>query len=128
MLELEALAALASDIQTRGASLVVISPQVNDASKETAEKLELPFPVLSDTDNTVAGQFGLVFTLPGDLKVLYQKFGIDLEKANGNTDWQLPAPARFIVDQQGQIIDSTVNADYTRRAEPLEVIDILKSL
>ncbi len=125
-MELEALQALHSDIRHLGASLIAVSPQVPEFAKMVTEKLNLTFPVLSDTGNKVAAAFGLVFDLPEDLIQLYRKFGIDLEKANGNTDWQLPMPARYIVGKNSRIIDSQINPDYTNRPEPLEIINILK--
>ncbi len=128
MMELEALSALYPDIKRLGATLVGISPQTTEYSKETTEKNHLTFPILSDTGNETADLFGLVFKLPDDLSGLYRKFDINLEKANGNTDWELPMPARFIVDQTGTIADARVFADYTERAEPLEIIDILKTM
>lgn len=97
-------------------------------SKQLIEEHNLTFPILSDENNKVAAQFGLVFGLPEDLSGLYKKFDIDLEKANGNTAWELPMPARFILDSNGKIADSQAYTDYTQRPEPLKIIDILKSL
>lgn len=90
-----------------------------------AKKHNLTYPVLCDLENKVASEFGLVFKLPEDLKGIYQGFGIDLERFNGDTAWQLPMPARFIVDTQGTIIDAEVNPDYTVRPEPTQILEIL---
>lgn len=128
MIELEALQALTFDIKNLGASLIAISPQIKEDAKDDPEKIDLRFPILSDVGNKVAAQFGLVFELPDDLKALYNKFGIDLEKSNGNPDWTLPMPARFIIDQQGIIVDSQVNTDYTKRPEPLGILTVLKNI
>lgn len=73
----------------------------------------------------MASEFGLVFDLPDELKTIYKSFGIDLEKFNGDTSWQLPMPARFITDSDGKIIDSQVNPDYTVRPEPTQIVEIL---
>jgi len=114
-------------IKTLGASLVVISPQLEKYSRQVVKKHKLAYPVLSDHDNRAATTFGLTHSLGDDLKALYKKFNIDLERFNGNTNWQLPLPARYILNQDGVVIDAEVNPDYTRRPEPSGIIDILKS-
>ncbi len=127
-MELEALQAIATDLKHLDSTLIAISPQVTDSAKNLIGEHKIKFPILCDTGNEVAKKFGLVFGLPEDLIGIYRKFGIDLEKANGNKDWELPMPARFIINTQGKIIDSQVNTDYTKRPEPLKIIEILKKL
>jgi peroxiredoxin len=104
---------------------VVISPQLEKYSRQVANKHSLTFPVLSDAENRVAAQFGLVFTLPDGLRGLYSGFGIDLERFNGDNSWTLPMPGRFIIDRQGTIISAEVHPDYTRRPEPSDIVDQL---
>src|SRR5271154_7557117 len=49
--------------QDRGVTLVAISPQTPDHSLTLQEKHHLKFPVLSDSGNGVARQFGIVFQM-----------------------------------------------------------------
>jgi len=93
-----------------------------------AEKNNLTFDVLSDIGNTVARRFGLVFTVPDDLRRLYLKLGADLERYNGDDSWTLPMPGIFIVDEHSLIRSSEVDPDYTVRPEPEHVIKILKTI
>ena len=66
--------------------------------------LKLNFDILHDEKNALAAQFGLKFFYPKDLKELYRdKFNINLEVQQGNDEWALPMPARFVIDQQGII-------------------------
>jgi peroxiredoxin len=95
-------------------------------SKNIADKHNLQFNLLSDKGNKIASQFGLVFSLPDDLRKVHSEFGIDLEKYNGDDSWTLPMPARFILDQQGTILSADVNPDHTVRPEPGDIIEILK--
>lgn len=106
----------------------MISPQLERYSKQVAKKYHLTYPVLCDTENKAAKQFGLVFDLPEALRQIYKTFGIDLERFNGDTSWQLPMPARFIADAGGSIIDAEVNPDYTVRPEPDQILEILKNI
>lgn len=88
----------------------------------------MPFEMLRDTGNAVAETYGLVFTLPDDLRAIYLKFGIDLAKGNGDGTWRLPVPARFVVDRAGVIRSADADPDYTRRPEPAATVDILRTL
>lgn len=84
--------------------------------------------MLRDHGNTVADQYGLVFTLPEDLQAIYTKFGIDLPKGNGDGTWRLPVPARFVIDRTGIIRAADADPDYTRRPEPSKTVEDLKAL
>ncbi len=112
-------------ITAAGASLVAISPELPDASLTTIEKNELKFNVLSDPTAEYAKSLGIVFTLPESLKPIYAEFGIDVEQHNGPEQFDLPLAATFIIDFSGKVIFADVNADYTYRAEPSEVVRLL---
>ena len=59
-MELEALQETAADIKAQGASLVVISPQLEKYSKLMVESHKLTFPLLRDEDNRLAAQRSVV--------------------------------------------------------------------
>jgi len=127
-LELEALNEVLPQIKAAEASLIVITPQLEAFSKDMRQKLKLGFDILSDRRNQVASQFGLTFSLPEDLKGVYQKFGIDLARFNGDDSWTLPMPARFIVDQQSRIRAAAADPDYTVRPEPDNTVALLREV
>lgn len=126
--ELRALQARLDDFARAGATLVAVSPQTPDHSLTTAEKLELTFPVLSDVGNTVARSYGLVFSLPEDLREVYAGFGLDLPAANGDRTFELPLPATFVIGTDGVVSWRFADADYTKRAEPDDVVAALAAL
>jgi peroxiredoxin len=84
--------------------------------------------VLRDLGNRVAGEYGLVFTLPDDLREIYLRLGIDLARGNGDGTWRLPIPARFVVDRRGVIRAADADPDYTRRPEPARTVEVLRQL
>ena len=124
-LELRALQKALPEIIANGASLVAISPQTPDNSLSTAEKNELTFEVLSDVGNKVAREFGLVFTLPEELRPIYEGFGVDLLAHNGDKTFELPLPATYVVAADGKVISAFVDPDYTKRLEPEEIVAAL---
>jgi peroxiredoxin len=115
-------------IRALGANLVAISPQTPDESLSTAEKRDLRFHVLSDAGNKTAQSYGLVWEVPAKLSALHKGFGIDLAKSNGDALNELPVPGTFIVGSDGRIAFSYVNADWTVRLEPAELIRALEKL
>lgn len=126
--ELRALQAKLPEIEAAGATLVAVSPQTPDNSMSTAEKLGLAFPVVSDEGNRVAETFGLVFTLPESLRKVYEGFGTDLPAANGDDTFRLPIPATYVIAPDGTVAWRFADADYTKRAEPDDVIAALRAL
>jgi peroxiredoxin len=96
--------------------------------RETEEPKPLSFELLRDFGNAVAETYGLVFTLPDDLRAIYTTFGIDLARGNGDGTWRLPIPARFVIDRTGIIRSASADPDYTRRPEPADTVVALRAL
>jgi len=88
----------------------------------------MSYEMLRDLGNRVAEQYGLVFTLPGDLQQIYTTFGIDLPAGNGDGTWRLPVPARLVIDREGIIQAVDADPDYTRRPEPAQTVAVLRTL
>lgn len=126
VLELEALEATANDFRAAGAEVLIISPQMQEASRKLRAEKGLSFDLLSDLGNHYTSTLGLEFTLPEDLRKVYGGFGIDLPTFNGDDTWQLPMPARLIVDQTGVVTHADINPDYTQRPNPEETLAALK--
>ena len=49
-----------------------------------------------------------------------------MRAANGDDSWELPVPATFIVAQDGTIRLAFVDADWTHRLEPAELLKALE--
>lgn len=113
------------ELKKRGAQLVALTPEKPDLSVLMSEKKKLEFEILNDRDNNFATKLGLTFEVSKDVKDIYQKFGIDLEKSQGNADWKLPIPATFVVKKDGTVSYAFVDSDYTKRASAEDVIKAL---
>jgi len=145
--QMEAMNAAHPHIERLGASLVAISPQTVHQSFLMADQHKLRFPVLSDRENKLARQFGLVYRVPAEQQEIYARAFINLSSVNGENSWELPIPATYIIGSglanegpvrpgSGQVRPSKhypvryawVNPDYTDRPEPTDVIDRLRQL
>ena len=127
-LELRAYQNFVSPINELGAQVIAVSPQTPDHSLSMKEKNECSFHVLSDPNGQVATQYNLLHQLPDYLVEIYKQMGGDIPAHNGEDSWTLPVPGTFIIDKDKTICLASVDADYTKRAEPSEVVEKLKSL
>ncbi len=125
--ELHALQAALPDIEAARARMIAVSPQTPDSSMTIVERQNLTFPVLSDAGNRVARHFGLVFRVGDDVRDKYKAAGIDLARSNGDDSWELPVPATYVIAPDRTITYAFVEADYTRRAAPADVVAALAS-
>jgi peroxiredoxin len=125
-MELQALESAKPLFDKFGASLVAISPQTAPNSRKSVRQNKLSFPILSDVKGKVGAAFGLRFELPDYLVELYKSLKNDLPAFNDDPGWTLPMPARYVIGQDGTILYSEVNPDYTHRPEPEEMIPVLQ--
>lgn len=108
---------------------MAISPQLQEFNRELVIERRLPFEVLSDKGNAVAKAFGVAFAFPEKMRWAYREiFKLDIPKFNGDDSWELPMPARFIVDKNAVIQAAEVNLDHTVRPEPASAIAVLKKM
>lgn len=126
-LQLQAMQGALPAIKAAGGTLVAITPETPDNSLSTSEKNNLEFVVLSDVGNEVAKKYGVVFKLPSKVSPIYKKM-IDLSKYNADESDELPLAATYVIDQEGKIRYAFLDADYTKRAEPAEVVEVLNKL
>jgi peroxiredoxin len=127
-LEIQAYQEVLPEIRDLGAQLVGISPELPDNSMSLVEKYSLKFEILSDIDNKLANKFGLTYYVEKELQEAYKNLGIDLVSSQGNSNYELPVPATYVVNSNGTIVLAFIDTDYTKRLDPSEVIETLKEL
>jgi peroxiredoxin len=125
--QLSALQEIHSRIAEAGASMVAISPQTQKHSYMTRDMHKLRFPVLSDAGNQVARKFGLLYRLSPELQAMYESIMTKLPGYNGDQSWELPLAATYIVQPDGKISWSRIDADWRRRPEPEELLRVLNA-
>jgi len=123
--QLSALQEIHPQIAEAGASLVAISPQTQKHSYMTRDMHKLRFPVLSDQGNQVARKFGLVYRLSPEMQAMYESIMTKLPGYNGDQSWELPLAATYVVQHDGRISWSRIDADWRHRPEPEELLQIV---
>ena len=125
-MELKALQEALPKFKSLNTDLVAISPETPDNSLSTSQKNEIEFNILSDIDNEYAKSLGLAFKMPEDLKTIYKEFNINVDKHNGNENYELPMPATYVINKNREIILSFIPEDYTERLDPETILEVLK--
>lgn len=125
-IELQALQTALPEYKKLGANIVAISPQTQPNSRRAVRENGMTFPILSDAGGEVCAAFGLKFRMPIYLVTLYKKAKIDLASVNDDPEWTLPMPARYVIGRSGIILYAEVNADYTCRPEPEDLLPALR--
>ena len=105
-----------------GASVVALCPQRQEYNQSIVSDLGLRFPVLRDADNIVSSAFGLTLRQPAEIIAAEQSLGLDLPAHNGIENWDLPIPARFVIDTNAQILFAALHVDHRFRTEPLDCV------
>lgn len=118
-----------SEVQQLGGSILAVSVEKPDHSLSLVEKHELSFPVLSDVKAEVIQAYRVAWEFSKELQEGYLKyFKLNLTEWNQSPEWILPIPATFIIDTQHKIRFRFVQSDYTKRAEPSQLLNTLKNM
>ena len=108
------------------ANLIALSPETEIKVKKTKSKNDLKFLLLSDHKNVLAKQLQIVFEVNKDVLSEYMGLGIQLEKNEITQAYELPIPATFVINSDRKIIYVFADADYTKRANTSDIIEVLK--
>jgi len=125
---LEALEKVLPELSRTGGTLVAMTPETGGRALSMKRDRGLHYEVLVDMDLAIAMAFGIVFRTPPLYVALLRRRSIDLSEHSGNPAWLLPVPVTFLVGQDGIVLRSWVNVDFTQRAEPAEILDALTEL
>lgn len=125
---LDALQEELARIEARGATLTAITPETGGRALEMKRKHRAGYAVLADVDQGLAMACGVVFRVPQPYRRLLESRGVDLAERQGNDAWFLPVPATFVVDRGGVVRWRFLDADFTHRAEPDDVVAALAAL
>lgn len=111
-----------------GASMIILTPDTPKQITKNKRKNDLTLNIYSDKNNQIAKELNLMFTLDDELVEVYKGFGINLEESQGNKKNQLPIAATIVIGKDRVVKYFFGDVDYKKRAEPTEVLKIVKGL
>jgi peroxiredoxin len=104
-LELQALVEEHSEIERLGATLIGVSP-FSDARGYSS------FPILTDPGCRIAARYRIALTVAPQFRPAYLALGYPERSEKCPDHWVLPLPATYIIDRNGTVVLSYVDADY----------------
>jgi len=113
------------ELKEKGFEMIGVSPDSVESTKANIDKSSIPFSLYSDSELNATSGFGLAFKVDDATVTKYKGFGIDLEKASGQTHHALPIPAIYVVSKEGVVTFAHSNPDYRQR---LDAKDLLKEI
>lgn len=66
--------------------------------------------------------------MPEYQQEVYKRVFVNLPFLNGDSSWELPIPATFVIGAQRKIVYASANPDYTERPEPADLLKFLAQL
>jgi peroxiredoxin len=112
-------------ITAKGATVLAITPEVEENIAKTVTKTKASFDILEDKGLAIMKDYKVSFAVDEKTIEKYKGYGIDFDKANGANGANLPVPATYIISKEGKIKYVFFNTDYSKRAS---VKDILENL
>jgi len=128
MLELQAYQEMMPEFKKAGIQFISFAPDQYREINKTRKKFNLTFPMYSDRNNELSKKLNLAFKVDKDTLDIYKGFGIDLQAYQNNKEYMLPMPGVYVIDTKGVIREIFVDPDYTKRAEPSQVLEKAKVL
>ncbi len=124
-----------SDIQDRlddfselGATVLAVSPEIDEKGIEMGKELDLGFYIGHDENNELARSLGLTFKLDAKTIKKYREYGINVPDANGTRKWELPVPATYVIDTGSTIKFVFDDENYSKRANYKKVLQVVKEI
>jgi peroxiredoxin len=109
----------------KGAYVVGVTPETDENISKTIDKTHASFSIIQDKDYKIMKAYDVNYTVNDETLSHLKKYGIDLEKNNGNTDHVLPVPATYVIDRSGKIIYVHFDKDYTKRPSVSTILSVL---
>lgn len=115
-------------LRQAGARLIILTPEVGGRMTALADLAGGDAVVMCDLQMGVALRNGLAFPVGTEVLQGFLMDDLDLAQVNGTQSGFLPVPATFLLDQARIVHFAHVDPDFSRRAEPADVLAALSAL
>ena len=106
--------------------IIAIMPDRQKFVADLKLQSNVPFPILTDTDNGYALSLNLTIWVGAEIKNMMEG-RLDLTNFQGNSSWMLPIPATFVVGRDGLIRARFIDPDYRKRMMIADIIAAMRS-
>ena len=108
-------------LTSKGAQIVVVTPETQTNIDKTVAKTKAAFPIVHDQNLTIMKAYKTAFTVDDATAQKYLSHGIDFKQANGLDTNVLPVPATYVIGRDGKIKFAFFDPDYRHRASVRQV-------
>ena len=112
-------------LTSKGAQIVVVTPETQANIDKTVEKTKFSLPIVHDQDLAIMKAYHTAFTVDAATAQKYADHGLDLKAANGLDQAVLPVPATYVIGRNGKIKFVFFDPDYRHRASVRQVASAL---
>ena len=109
----------------KGAYVIGVTPETSDNIKQTVNKTHASFSIIQDKGYKIMKAYQVNYTVDDATMSKMNKYGVDLEKNNGNKDNVLPVPATYVIDRSGKIVFVQFDKDFRNRASVSSLLKML---
>ena len=127
-MHMEQLAKIEEPLRELGYQIIAISPDKPEKIRESLDKWEIKYTLLSDSRMDAAVALGIAYRVSDATVARYSGSNKDLDLNSGQNHHLLPVPAAFIIGKDGMIKFEYINPNYKVRIEPAELLRIAKTI
>ncbi len=112
-----------SQIKSKGATVLAITPEQQDNIAKTVEKTKASFTILHDEGLQIMKSYDVAYKVDDKTIELYKKNGLDFNEMNGQANGaNLPVPAVYVINKSGKIVYKYFDVDYRKRATVKDIL------
>lgn len=123
---LSAFAIRAKELEDKGVKLIAVTPEAQEGVEKTKEKTKATFTIVSDADGSIQKAFDVDYGVTdGYVGKVNEMLKVSIAENNANGKAQLPVPATYVINANGEITFAHFDPNYSNRAS---IDDILGAL
>ena len=108
-------------ITQKGATLVAVTPELQENVSKTIAKTGATYPILYDEGLKIMKSYDVAYAVDSTWTARYLKFGVNVARNNGSNGNNLPVPAIYIIDRKGIIVYRFFEPDFRIRPSVAEI-------
>jgi peroxiredoxin len=125
-ININALVQAHEELTADAGQIVAIMPDKQKFVADLKLQSNVPFPILTDTDNGYALSLNLAIWVGAEIQKMMED-RLDLPTFQGNSSWMLPIPATFVVGRDGLIRARFIDPDYRKRMMIADMMAAMRS-
>ncbi|GAC1438700.1 MAG: hypothetical protein NVSMB63_02790 [Sediminibacterium sp.] len=112
-------------IRGKGATVLAVTPEIQENIAKTVTKTKASYSILHDEGLKIMKSYDVAFAVDAGTIEKYKSYGINFKEANGTNGNNLPVPTVYVINQQGKIVYKYFNVDITRRSSVKDILEHL---